>query len=327
MNDFKILFFGTPDFSLASLKALLEAGEHVVGVVTQPDKKKGRGMKLSASPVKQYALQKGIPVFTPETLKDNAISGLLEDLRPDLIAVVAYGKLFPAYVLTNPPYGCINVHASLLPKYRGAAPIQRAVMDGEKETGVTTMRMEQGLDTGDMLLYEKIGISEDNTAGEIFDKLAVIGGKLLVRTVRYLREGKLLPEKQPEEGATYAAKITPEDCLIDWDRDAREVHNQIRGLSPAPGAYSCLNGKTVKLFDSLLVQTEPPKDAVPGQVISMSDHGIVIRCRSGAIQIRSVKPEGGRLMQVSDFINGRNIAAGDCFSSAEKDAGLSYDSE
>lgn len=308
----KVLFMGTPDFATACLDSLIKDGFDVAGVVTQPDKKQGRGMKFAFSDVKKYALEKELPVYQPETLKDGAFLSVLEEIRPDVIAVVAYGKLLPEYILNFPKYGCINVHGSLLPKYRGAAPIQRAVLNGDKVSGVTTMFMAKGMDTGDMLLKEEVEITENMTTGELFDTLAVIGGKLLVKTLHCLEKGEITPIKQDENEATHADKITNEECLVDFSLSASEVHNRIRGLSPFPGAFSYLDGKVIKLYNSKMGNADVK--GVAGEVISATAKtGVEVACGSGSVIITSFKPEGKGIMSGADMINGRKISVGSKF--------------
>ena len=230
----RIVFMGTPDFALFSLRALCEAGEQVVGVVTQPDKPKGRGYALLPPPVKVYAMERGIPVFQPATLKNGAFDETLAGLSPDVIVVAAYGKILPASVLHYPRFGCVNVHGSLLPRYRGAAPMQRAILEGCAETGVTTMLMDEGLDTGDMLLSRTVAIGENDTFEDIHDRLGAVGAALLLETLHGLETGAVKPQKQPAEGATYAAKIEKADCELRFGDNARAVHDRIRALSPMP---------------------------------------------------------------------------------------------
>ena len=308
----KILFMGTPDFATSCLDALVCGGFDVCAVITQPDKKQGRGMKFAFSDVKKYAIDKNIPVYQPETLKDGEIQPLLDELKPDVIAVVAYGKLLPQYVLEYPKYGCVNVHGSILPKYRGAAPIQRAVLNGDKESGVTTMLMDKGMDTGDMLIVEKMEIGENMTTGELFDALAEIGGKALVKTLTELEKGTLTPIKQEHDKATHADKITNEECLVDFGEDAQNVHNKIRGLSPFPGSFCYLDGKIIKLFSSRMGNKDVK--GTPGEVISANARtGIEICCGNGSVIVTSFKPEGKGLMSAQDMINGRKIAVGSIF--------------
>lgn len=309
----KILFMGTPDFAEACLKALVENGQNVVGVISQPDKQKGRGMKVQYCDVKRYALEKELAVYQPETLKDEAIKGLLEELNPDIIVVVAYGKILPEYVLRFPKYGCINVHGSLLPEYRGASPIQRAVIDGKKVTGVTTMYMDKGLDTGDMLLTREYEIGENTNTGEAFDDLAKIGAELLLETLDGLEKGTITPVKQDDSKATYAEKISKEECAVSFDDNAWIVHNKIRGLYPFPGAFCYHDGKMLKLCESRLYKDEA-KDGKNGEVIALSKDGILVKCRDGAVLLTKVKPEGKGVMNAVDLINGRKIALGDMLS-------------
>ncbi len=308
----KILFMGTPDFAEVSLKALVENGQNVLAVITQPDKQNGRGMKVRFSDVKRYALEQNLTVYQPETLKDNAILPLLEELNPDIIVVVAYGKILPEYVLRFPKYGCINVHGSLLPEYRGASPIQRAVIDGKKVTGVTTMYMDKGLDTGDMLLTAEYEIDENTCTGKAFDDLALIGAKLLLETLSGLEKGTITPAKQDGSKATYAEKITKEECKISFDTDAKVVHNKIRGLYPFPGAF-CIHGeKMLKLCESRVVNENA--NGQVGEVINLSKDGILVKCKEGAILLTRLKPEGKGEMTAFDLINGRKITLGEILS-------------
>ncbi len=317
MKDTRILFMGTPDFAEAALKALYEAGENIVGVISQPDRPSGRGMKPKFSDVKRYALETGLPVYQPERLKDGAILPLLEELKPEVCVVAAYGKILPDYVLEYPKYGCINIHGSLLPKYRGAAPIQRAVIDGETETGVTVMQMDSGLDTGDMLLWESMEISEDANTGEMYDALAALGGKLIVKAMDMLRAGTLTPVKQDDSLSTYAAKLTPEDEIIDWSKSAEEIHNRIRGLFPFPTAKTLYDGKIFKLCKSHVcrdIVSEDYSGAVPGEIVFASKGKIIVKCGSGYVYLDSIKPEGSCEMSALDMINGRKIEVGKVFS-------------
>ena len=313
----KILFMGTPDFALFSLRALVEAGENIIGVVTQPDKPKGRGYTLTPPPVKVYALEKNIPVYQPNTLRGEEFAALLSELDPDLIIVVAYGKILPANVLDYPKYGCINVHGSLLPAYRGAAPMQRAIMEGQPETGITTMMMDVGLDTGDMLLVGKVAIDENDNFETIHDKLGVCGAETLLDTIQALREGPLTRIKQDDSLATYAAKIEKSDCLIDFTKSANEVHNQIRGLSPIPLAFTYTpDGKMLKIPTTEVAKREGTL-APCGTVLSLAGGKIEVACGVGSINILAVLPEGKKRMAASDFINGLKIAVDDVLSAPE----------
>ena len=266
----KILFMGTPDFAVFSLDALVGAGEEIVGVVTQPDKPKGRGYALTPPPVKVYATDKGIPVYQPNTLRDEAFAELLESLAPELIVVVAYGKILPANVLDYPKYKCVNVHGSLLPEYRGAAPMQRAIIDGKKTTGITTMYMGVGLDTGNMILKREVAIEENDNFEDIHDKLGVCGAELLVETVEEIKRGTAPSIPQDDSLATYAAKIEKADCLIDFSRDAQAVHDLIRGLSPIPLSFTHTpDGKLLKILESRADVSADTKGAECGTVISL----------------------------------------------------------
>lgn len=303
----RILFMGTPDFARECLRALVEDGRHeIVGAVSQPDKPKGRHMELSPTPVKEYALSHGIMVMQPETLKNNAILPLLEELQPELIAVVAYGKLLPEYVLNFPKYRCVNIHASLLPRFRGAAPIQRAVMAGDRVSGVTAMYMEKGLDTGDMIMKAEMPITEDMTAGELHDALAALGGRVLIETVERFERGDFSAEKQDDSLACYAHMLTKAEGEIDWSLSAEEIHNRVRGLNPWPAAFSFLNGKRFVIDFARVAEGS----GRPGSVLSADENGLKVACGSGAVLIESVKFEGGKKMPVSQYLRGHKIEKG-----------------
>lgn len=315
----RVLFMGTPDFAAECMRALLDRGENIIGAVTQPDKPVGRGMKLTPPPVKVLAIEKDIPVYQPDTLKDGAFADTLAELQPDVIFVAAYGKILPKYVLDFPKYGCINAHASILPKYRGAAPIQRAIMDGESVTGVTAMYMAEGLDTGDMILCENVDITDTDNFGTVHDKLCVAGGKALCRVCDILHSGDELPrEVQDDALSTYAAKITADDYTADFTKDADVVSRYIRGLSPVPLCRCKMpDGKGLKISAAVVSDKSVPADAVPGQVIAVSDKGqgeIVVACGSGAVAVTEVRPEGKGSMKAADFVRGRKIAVGDVLS-------------
>ncbi len=304
----RILFMGTPDFAAANLKAIYESGEEIVGVVTTPDKPRGRGMVLTPSPVKAYALEKNLPVYQPLTLKDGAFLDTLNELKPELIIVVAYGKILPSYVLDFPKYACINAHASILPKYRGAAPIQRAIIDGDTETGVSIMKMDVGLDTGDVILINKVSIEKDDNFESVHDKLVVAASEGLLEAIKLFESGKVTFTQQGES-FTYAEKITKQDCLIDFDKDAGVVHNQIRGLSPIPVAFTKMSdGKILKVTKS---HTSPVDfSGSVGEVVSL-DGAIFVKCKDGTVVLDEVIPEGKGKMSAASFINGRKIALGD----------------
>ncbi|MBR6708940.1 MAG: methionyl-tRNA formyltransferase [Clostridia bacterium] len=315
----KILFMGTPDFACVSLRALVESGADVVGVVTQADKPKGRGYTLTPPPVKVYALEQGLPVYQPATLKAGTEDGdtfaaELSRLAPELIVVVAYGKILPGYVLDFPALGCINVHGSLLPAYRGAAPMQRAIIDGCTVTGITTMHMAAGLDTGDMLLRREVPIGENDNFEDIHDRMADVGAALLLETVDGLVAGTVTPIPQDDARATYAAKIEREDCAINFAHPARELHNRIRGLSPIPLAYTTLpDGKRVKLIVSTVADDAAPH-AQPGEILAVDTTGdgwVEIACAAGSLRISRLTPEGKGKMSAADFVRGRKASIGD----------------
>ncbi len=301
---------GTPDFARTCLDGLVCAGEQIVGAVTQPDRPKGRGYLLTPSPVKEYALAHGIPVYTPDTLRDEAFAELLCTLDPELIAVAAYGKILPINVLDYPKYGCINVHTSLLPRYRGAAPMQRAIMDGCEKTGVTIMYMAQGLDTGDILQTEQVPIGANDTLEDLHDRLAEVGARLLPQTAAAIAKGELTPIPQDDTLATYADKITREDQELSFGESAQRLHDRIRALSPAPLTRTILHGKLLKVVRSEVVQPDGVHGA-PGEVIALTDTGIHVACGAGVLALTAVLPEGKGRMSAADFIRGRKIAAGD----------------
>ena len=296
----RIVFMGTPDFAVPCLQALLDAGHEVCGVFTQPDKPKGRGYALAPPPVKELALERGIPVYQPATLRTPEAAALVASLSPEVIVVVAYGKLLPKEILQLPPHGCINVHASLLPKYRGAAPIQWAVINGDEVTGVATMQMDEGLDTGDILLVEETKIGENETSGELFDRLRELGAQVLVETLRQLEAGTLERRPQGNEGASYASMLNRELSVIDWSRSAQEIHNLVRGLSPWPVACSVYQGKRIKIYQTQVCGDESGE---PGQVLPGKDF-LVCCGQNTALKLMTVQYEGGKRMDGSDFLRG-----------------------
>lgn len=307
-----IVFMGTPDFAVPCLQALIDAGENVQAVFTQPDKPKGRGYKMLPPPVKSLALTHSIPVYQPLSLKkgEDAAAALdtLKQLAPDFIIVVAYGKILPKEILDLPKYSCINVHASLLPKYRGAAPIQRVVLDGEKETGVTTMLMAEGLDTGDMLLKASTLIGEDETASELHDRLSVMGAELLIKTINGVKDNTITPEKQDDSLSNYAAMLTKDMCPIDFSLSAQEVHNHIRGLSASPCAVAMMNGKRLKVYKSTLAGDKKYTDEA-GTIVNEKDFTVV--CGDGqGITFTEIQAEGGKRMKTADFLRGNHIEKG-----------------
>lgn len=312
----KILFMGTPDFALFSLRALVESGENVIGVVTQPDKPKGRGYTLTPPPVKVYALERGIPVYQPATLRGDDFAHLLSEIDPELIVVAAFGKILPANVLDYPKHGCVNVHGSLLPEYRGAAPMQRAIMEGKKVTGVTTMMMDVGLDTGDMLLRGEVEITPTDNFETVHDKLGACGAEVLLETLKRLKDGTLVRIPQDGSLATYAAKIEKADCRLDFSLPAEVLHDKIRGLSPFPLAYTNTpDGKLLKVTEARVSAAAPT--GVPGEVISLSGGAVTVCCGTGALDLLSLLPEGKKRMSAADFINGRKLSVGDLLTTAE----------
>lgn len=302
---------GTPDFALFSLKALCEKGYDVVGVVTQPDKPKGRGYVLTPPPVKVYALEQGIPVYQPNSLRTEEFASLLSEIDPELIAVVAYGKILPKNVLNYPKYGCVNVHGSLLPKYRGASPMQSAIINGDKVTGITTMFMAEGLDTGDMLLKAECEIAENDNFEDIHDRLGLLGAELLCKTVDGLEAGTITPVPQDHSLATHTAKILKEDCEIDFSKDCDTVHDLVRGLSPIPLSFTHTpDGKLLKVIKSEICERES-ENAECGKVLSLDNGRIRVACARGSVNILTVLPEGKGRMSAADFIRGRKINIGD----------------
>lgn len=325
----KILFMGTPDFALESLKALYEAKYDIIGVVTNIDKPKGRGMKMVASPVKEYAIEKNLQVYQPIKVRNNP--EFLEEvkkLNPDLICVVAYGKILPQELLDIPKYGCVNVHGSLLPEYRGAAPIQWAVLNGDKKTGVTTMFMNAGMDTGDMILKEEVEIGEDETTGELWDRLKTIGANLLIKTVKEIENGTATRTKQPEEG-TMAPMLSKEMAKIDWkNKTANDIKNLVRGLNPIMGAYTFWDGKKIKFWK---VQTLTENELLEkfqeleeykyhlnkmqaGTVLFSDDKkGLFIKANGGILQVLEIQGENSKRMVVGDFLRGNPVGVGNMF--------------
>ena len=313
MKKARILFMGTPDFAVPTLNALVDGGYNVVGVVTQPDKPFGRGYTLKAPPVKEAALAKNIPVYQPESLKKVYFEQTLNELCPDAIIVVAYGKILYPYIIRNPKFGCINVHGSILPEYRGAAPMQRAIIEGKKETGVTIMKMDNGLDTGDMLYIARCPIEENDNFEVIHDRLAALGADALIHTLDALARGEIVAEKQNDALSTYAAKIENEDCSLDFTRSARALHDQIRGLSPFPLALCRHRDKRLKVISSIVVD-DKKIGGEAGTVLSVSNGKIEVACGEGILAITSLQPEGKKRMNAADFINGRGIAVGEILS-------------
>jgi len=306
-QQIRTVFMGTPDFALGTLQGLIDAGTDLVGVYTQPDRPKGRGKKLAAPPVKELAQQYDIPVFQPNKLRDPAAVEELKALDPDLIVVVAYGQILPQSVLDIPRYGCINVHASLLPKYRGAAPINKAIVDGERESGITTMLMDVGLDTGDMLVKRSLLIGENETAGQLHDRMALLGRETMEETLRQLCAGELKPEEQDESLTCYASMMKKEDGLIDWQQPALTVHNLVRGLDPWPGAYTHLQGDVLKLAET---SVDESLSGPAGSILAADADGVKIACGEGALVVGQLQLPGKKRLAASDFLRGRELTAG-----------------
>ena len=305
-----IIFMGTPDFAVPVLELLYKTKKHnIQAVFTQPDKPKGRGYKLTPPPVKVLALEHNTPVFQPNSLKNGGEEYVekIKEFNPDCIVVAAYGKILPKSVLDIPKYGCVNVHGSLLPKYRGAGPIQWAVLNDEAETGITTMLMGEGLDTGDMLLKKATPIGENETAAELFDRLADMGAELLVETLDALEQGNVIPEKQQEEFATYAPMLSKDMCNLDFSDPVRKVHKQICGLSDWPCAVTKLNGKRLKIYKSEIVSNKASGKA-NGEIVNAKDFSVA--CYDGVIRFTEIQAEGSKRMKTADYLRGKPVSEG-----------------
>ena len=302
----KIIFMGTPDFAAASLEALIDSRHEIQAVVTQPDKPKGRKGELTPSPVKVVAEEKGIKVYQPLKVRDEEFVETLRAYNPDVIVVVAFGQIIPLSILQMPKFGCVNIHGSLLPKYRGAAPIQWAVLDGEKETGITTILMDEGIDTGDILLKKTIKIDTDETSGSLFDKLMALGAETILETLDELEKGNLNPTKQGESPTAYAKMLTKAMGLIDFTRPAKELDCFVRGMNPWPSAYTLLSGKTLKLWKVRAVEGS----GKAGSVIDIGKESFTIACGEGAIEVLEVQLEGKKRMSAGDFLKGITLNIG-----------------
>ncbi len=312
-----ILFMGTPDFAKESLEALYNAGYNILGVVTNPDKPKGRGMKMIASPVKQFAIENNIPIYQPIKIRNNEeFIKKIKELNPDIICVVAYGKILPKEILDIPKYGCINVHGSLLPKYRGAAPIQWAIINGEKTTGITTMYMDIGMDTGDMILKEEVEIGEDETTGELWERLSKIGGTLLVKTINLIEQGRAPREKQGED-YTVAPMLSKEMAQIDWNKkSSKDIKNLVRGLNPIMGAYTFINNKKIKIWKVNIISNEEfaikfnieVQKYKNGEVLLANDkQGLFIKANDAIINVIELQAENSKRMNAKDYLRGNRI--------------------
>ncbi len=297
---------GTPEFAVPSLKALIDSEEDVAALVSQPDRPRGRGRKLASTPTKLVAQDYNIPVLQPDKIRDDIFLEEIGDLEPSLIVVAAYGKILPEGLLELPRYGCINVHASLLPCYRGAAPINWAVVRGEKVTGVTTMRMDEGMDTGDMLLKKEMPIEEQDTGETLTRRLSVIGAELLIETIKLLKEGALVPEKQDESKASYAPMLKKEDGLIDWEKSSLDIRNLIRGMLPWPGAFTRLGDKILKIYSAKSALSE----GRPGEVLSSEKGVLEVACGGGSLIISELQIESGKRLEAKPFLSGRKIDPG-----------------
>ncbi|MBQ3006853.1 MAG: methionyl-tRNA formyltransferase [Clostridia bacterium] len=306
----RVVFMGTPDFAVPCLQKLIDCGHEVTGVFTQPDKPQGRKMILTPPPVKVLAEENGIKVYQPSKMKDGTALEMLKEADPELCIVVAYGKILPKEILEYPEYGCINIHASLLPKLRGAAPIQWSIINGFDKTGVTSMQMDEGLDTGDMLIMRDIEIDENMTAGELHDKLSALGASVLEETIDALQKNELRPEKQNHDEFTYAPMLSKELSPVDWNASAKEIHNKIRGLSPWPSANAVLHGKKVKLHKSALTDIKGSK---PGEIVEVGKRLIVCCGDLNCIEILNLQAEGKKAMSAADFMRGNQLSIGDIF--------------
>ncbi|MFY9174197.1 MAG: methionyl-tRNA formyltransferase [Peptococcia bacterium] len=311
MKKLSILFMGTPDFAVPSLQALVNEGHTIQTVITQPDRPKGRGQKLAYSPVKEKALELGLPIFQPRRIREPECVAKIKELQPDLICVVAFGQILPADLLAIPKFGCINVHGSLLPAYRGAAPIQRAIMNGEDKTGITTMLMDEGLDTGDMLLQETVEITPEMNSGELHDILAALGARLVVETVRLWPEQKIQAIPQDDELSSYASMLQKEDEKIDWNWEATRIHNQVRGLAPIPGAYTIFRNQKLKIRGSRVIEVDNRGEQA-GKVLELrKGQGFVVQCGQGSLLVTEVQPVGKKTMPADSFINGYRLVTGE----------------
>lgn len=304
----RVVFMGTPDFAVGTLQALIASKHEMAAVVTQPDKPKGRGKSMQFTPVKEVAVEAGIPVLQPIKVREAEVVEEIRSYQPDVIVVVAFGQIIPKSILEMPKYGCINVHASLLPKYRGAAPIQWAVIDGEEVSGVTTMQMDSGLDTGDMLLKKEVLLEKEETGGSLFEKLSQVGAELLIETLEKLEDGVIAPQKQPQESPTaYAAMMSKEMGKIDWTKDAISIERLIRGLNPWPSAYTRLGEKTLKIWSA---EVMPGQQALPGTVVRADKNGLWIQTGDGILAVKELQLEGKKRMEADAFLRGYTVETG-----------------
>lgn len=304
----KIVYMGTPDFAVAPLEALIRAGHQVTAVVTQPDKQRGRGKEVQMTPVKECALKHNIPVFQPIKIKEKEAVDRLREYPADIFVIAAFGQLLSEEILAMPPFGCVNIHASLLPSYRGAAPIQWAILNGEKETGVTIMQMEKGLDTGDMLLKKAIPIEPKETGESLHDKLMEVGAELIVEALPLIESGKIIPEKQEDSKSSYASRLNKEMGHIDWNKDAEELERLVRGLNSWPSAYTSYRGKTLKIWEADVSGEQSGK--LPGEITQVGKDFVDVACGRDTLRIYSLQLEGKKRMAVKDFLLGYEIKQG-----------------
>jgi methionyl-tRNA formyltransferase len=314
----RIVFMGTPEFAVPSLDALLKSGHQVAGVVTQPDRPKGRGQTVAASPIKQIALREKLPLLQPAKMKDPAFLDALRSWQPDLIAVTAFGRILTPTILAIPPRGCVNVHASLLPRYRGAGPIQWAIIQGERETGITTMLMDEGMDTGPMLLQKPCAIAPDDTAGTLSAKLAEMGGALLVDTLHGLQDGTIKPRPQDHAQASLAPLLKKEDGLIDWTLTAVAIANRIRGMTPWPGAYTYVKDDRLTIWKGAVL--DGPMETAPGTLVKVAKDAILVSTGSGLLAVTELQPANSRRMTVAQYLAGHPLTAGLLLTSGPPDA-------
>jgi len=306
MTGWRIIFMGTPDFACPTLQSLIERGENLVAVVTQPDRPKGRGQKMLPPPVKELAEKHGIPVYQPPKVRDPGFVDIIRELKPDVIVVVAFGQILPKALLDIPPHGCINVHASLLPRYRGAAPLNWCIINGETETGVTTMLMDVGLDTGDMLLIRKTALDENEDVQSLHDRMSTMGADLLTETVDRLQTGDIVPQAQDNSANCYAPMLKKDDGIINWHSDARTIHNQVRGLAVWPGACSVIDGQVLKIFRTVIGEGS----GEPGTVLQAAKGRLEVACRSGSLFLQELQLAGKKRLDCTSFLAGYPVSAG-----------------
>ena len=304
----KIIFAGTPAFAATALEALIQAGHNIVMVLTQPDRPAGRGMQMTASAVKLLAQQHHLPILQPASLKNADAQTQLQSLNADVMVVAAYGLILPPAILAIPRFGCLNIHASLLPRWRGAAPIQRAILAGDHETGITIMQMDAGLDTGDMLLKHTIAIAPDDTTQSLHDKLSLLGGQSIVEALRLLQQCQLIPIPQNGDQASYAAKITKSEAEIDWRMTAQQIDRMVRAFNPSPGAYSFFRNNLLKIWQASATHEGAGK---PGEIVAFGASGILVACGSGSLRIEAMQKSGGKKMTAADFLAGNQVILGE----------------